>query len=505
VRVHTLAATLLALTAGLLVPAAALASSSKGKAIRVVVPTPSEGDVTIEAITTTIPSHVAKFPELQLLAPNDLSLPPSVIALTATRTHRTRRSTTFRTIVLVLDRRTAATAARIAADEPLDARAAADEPLDAGAAADEPLGARAAADEPLAAFGRLLLDGEEPRKGTPMGYVGASLVFTTIVPATSDLWSQQQGSPLGVHVDVGVQPNANAGDTDVRACWALSDTIQLGSAGKPAPGLTYGSFTGPGALPWSRDGIGSTFVHFAADCRPGADGLNTAFTPVINDLGLSPGTLGPSLTLPPPPLPLAPLGPKEALAIFLGAELAGDSDLAEDAEDDFVMWLEQQGADPSDSLMARAPVARAAATTNSTAVPANGQVTKVEVRGRFAGDCPGKQAPSVCEDDIHVQDLRPLSGGGLEVVETSQPFTIEGKEERTYTVEPTNFFVQKGDYIGLATGGGKFEVLTSAPGVQTNVFVGNKEDDNGDKLGAAKTRAKPGEELNMRVTLQPSE
>jgi len=62
----TLAATLLALAGALLAPASTLAISSKAKAIRVEVPTPAIGDVTIEAITTTIPSHVAKFPELQL-------------------------------------------------------------------------------------------------------------------------------------------------------------------------------------------------------------------------------------------------------------------------------------------------------------------------------------------------------------------------------------------------------------------------------------------------------
>jgi hypothetical protein len=458
---------MVALTAGLLAPAAAPATGARAKAIRVEVPTPSAGDVTIEDITTTVPSHVARFPELQLFAPNDRSLPPGVIALTATRTHRAKRSTTFRTIVLVLDRRTTGTAAR------------------------------AADDEPLAGFGRLLIDGEEPRTGSPGGYVGVSLAFTTLVPAATDLWSEQESHRLAVPIVVGVQPNANAGNTDVRACWALSDTIQLGSTGKPAPGLTFRFFDGPGALPWNQDGIGSVFVHFASDCRAGAGGLNTALTPVIHDLGLSDGQLGE------PENPLVPIGKAEAQDIIFGAELNDDPELAEEAEDDYVLWqeIEELFSGPAtDSLLAPAPARRAhAAGTRSGAVPANGQVTKVEVRGYYLGGC--HAAEEVCEKNLHFQDLRPLPNGELEVIGTTQAFTLP-KQPGTYTFEPTNFFVQKGDYVGLATVGGKFEVLVKAPGATTNVFVKDKGDDNGDHVTGTK---KTGEELNMRVTLQPSE
>jgi len=44
----------------------------------------------------------------------------------------------------------------------------------------------------------------------------------------------------------------------------------------------------------------------------------------------------------------------------------------------------------------------------------------------------------------------------------------------------------------------------SAPGAETDVFVGNKKDYNGDKISSKETKTRSGEELNMRVTLQPS-
>ncbi len=249
-----------------LAPANALARTSKARAIGIEVPTPAQGDVTIEQITTTIPSHVAKFPELELFAANDRALPPDVLALTATRTERGKRSTTFRTLLLVLDRRAAGAAARAAGN-----------------------------DDALGAYTAKLILGEELEDVRPQDrpYIGLSFGFTATVPATTDVWSQEQQQRQGGLFEVGVQPNANAGATDVRACWALTGTIELGPTGMPAPGLTYSFLAGPGALPWNRDGIGSTFVHFAAHCQPGTGGLNAVFTPVEHDLGFSDGVLGP--------------------------------------------------------------------------------------------------------------------------------------------------------------------------------------------------------------------
>jgi hypothetical protein len=464
----------------LLAPAGVLASASKARAIRIEVPTPAQGDVTIEQITTTIPSRVAEFPELELFAPNDRALAPSVLALTATRTERGKRSTTFRTVVLVLDRRAAGAAARAAGND----------------------------NDALGEYTAKLILGEELEDIRPQdrAYIGLSFAFTDTVPASTDVWSQERQHRQGGLFDVGVQPNANAGATDVRACWALTGTIELGPTGKPAPGLTYGFFDGPGALPWSHNGIGSTFVHFAAGCHPGAGGLNGVFTPVEHDLGFSDGELGPETGSGPlvPLGPPAPISKEQAEAIVFGAELLDEPELAEAAEEDYVLWQELEEffsgpATDSDSLLAPAPGRRAhAASIRSGAVPADGQVTKVEVRGYYLGGCP--VAEEVCERNIHFQDLRPLPGGGLEVLSTTQAFTLP-KQPGTYSFAPTNFFVQKGDYIGLATVGGKFKLLVKAPGAATDVFVKDKGDMNGAHVTGSR---KAGEELNMRVTLQPS-
>jgi hypothetical protein len=131
-------------------------------------------------------------------------------------------------------------------------------------------------------------------------------------------------------------------------------------------------------------------------------------------------------------------------------------------------------------------------------------VTKVEVRGYYAGGCP--VASEICEKNLHFQDLRPLPDGELEIVSTTQAFTLPKKEgNNLHAYEPTNFFVQKGDYIGLSSVGGEFMVLVKHSGASTDVFVGHDQDMNGDKITQARTQTQSGEALNMRVTLKPSE
>jgi len=148
---------------------------------------------------------------------------------------------------------------------------------------------------------------------------------------------------------------------------------------------------------------------------------------------------------------------------------------------------------------------RGASFPQSGAVPENGQITKIEVRGYYVEGCENKEEEGhFCERHIHFQDLRKLPNGELEVISTTQAFTLPKKEEHgenKHTYEPTNFFVQKGDYIGLATVGGKFEVLASAPGATTDVFAKHNGDMNGSHLTATQ---KSGAELNMRMTLQPT-
>jgi hypothetical protein len=166
------------------------------------------------------------------------------------------------------------------------------------------------------------------------------------------------------------------------------------------------------------------------------------------------------------------------------------------------MWFEEVIFGPAPSgLDLRGPIAHAASAAYAS-VPANGQVTKVTVRGYYVpGSCPSKLPDSTCADNVHFQDLHPLPSGKLEVHSTTQAFTL-GSVPGTYSFEPTNFFVQKGDYIGLATVGGKFFVLVSAAGAQTGMFQGHNQDMNGAEVTSNNTQT--GEELNMRVTLQPS-
>ncbi len=215
-RVLGLFSLALALCLGLLAPSSALANAPSSalakihevKALRIEVPTPAQGDVTIESITTKIPAHVAKFPELQLFASDGRALPANVLAFTATRTERSKHSTTFRTVVLALDTRAAAATARAAGEDDLGAYTA-----------------------------KLILGEElEPVKFKPAGYAGLAFDFTTVVPATTDLWTQATAHKFGTFIEVGAQPNANAGNTDIRACWALSDVIQIEANGKPTPG-----------------------------------------------------------------------------------------------------------------------------------------------------------------------------------------------------------------------------------------------------------------------------
>ncbi len=86
---------------------------------------------------------------------------------------------------------------------------------------------------------------------------------------------------------------------------------------------------------------------------------------------------------------------------------------------------------------------------------------------------------------IFIQVLRPQPGGGLLVVETSQPFELP-TAPGTYTFEPTNMTVQPGDFIGIATLGGEFMFATPSTGAVTNDFSGHEKDMNGDTVTPTK-------------------
>ena len=73
---------------------------------------------------------------------------------------------------------------------------------------------------------------------------------------------------------------------------------------------------------------------------------------------------------------------------------------------------------------------RGASFPQSGAVPENGQITKIEVRGYYVEGCENKEEEGhFCERHIHFQDLRKLPNGELEVISTTQAFTLPKKEE----------------------------------------------------------------------------
>lgn len=188
----------------------------------------------------------------------------------------------------------------------------------------------------------------------------------------------------------------------------------------------------------------------------------------------SPGALDTTFPPPPPPPP-AP--------VAFGSDLASPSDGFGKATVDFVLWLL---GDPNGS-------AARVASASSASAPTSGQITQVTVRGNTA-----KGSPS---STILFQDLRPQPGGGVQVIATSQPFTLP-EAPGTYPFVPTNFFVQAGDYVGLASIGGEFEVLVGNPTATTAMFEGHNQDVNGAQFTSNMTLT--GEELNMQMTLQPS-
>ena len=139
-------------------------------------------------------------------------------------------------------------------------------------------------------------------------------------------------------------------------------------------------------------------------------------------------------TFPPPPPPPPP-------PVSFGSDLSEDPKDFGHATVDFVLWLlgDTSGAGSSEA-------------------PVSGLVTEVAVRGNYVpGHCP-VSPESVCEDNLHFQDLRPQPNGNVEVMSTSQAFRLE-PEPGTYTFMPTGMSVQRGDFIGLATPGGEWKVL----------------------------------------------
>ncbi len=82
------------------------------------------------------------------------------------------------------------------------------------------------------------------------------------------------------------------------------------------------------------------------------------------------------------------------------------------------------------------------------------------------------------------------------MISTTQPFSLTGAASKR-SFGPVNFFVHKGDHVGLATIGGSYQVFATMPGVTTNGFVGAGGDMNGSQFTGT---PHAGLELLQRVT-----
>lgn len=179
------------------------------------------------------------------------------------------------------------------------------------------------------------------------------------------------------------------------------------------------------------------------------------------------------------PLPHATLAAVAALVLMLLIVLA----LAPDARASrTIAWGSPLSSPPTRSLSA--PVD--AAYWQPAVAPRAGRIVAVTLSGRVVGGQP----------IVLFQDLRPLGGGRLKVVSTTQPFKLTATSAKR-TFHPINFYVRKGDHVGLATIGGTYEVFAAAPGRSTFGFVGAGGDMNGSVFAGV---SHAGVELLQRMT-----
>jgi hypothetical protein len=132
-------------------------------------------------------------------------------------------------------------------------------------------------------------------------------------------------------------------------------------------------------------------------------------------------------------------------------------------------------------------------------ISVSGVVTTIAVRGYYAGGSCG----TICQTSLHFQDLRPTAGGALQVIVSSAPFTLPSTlGTYSFTLNAFKFRVQAGDFIGLSTIGGSWEVLAPAAGGEVSQFTGYSQDMNGDVFSP--NLMLPGDQVNMQVTVQPN-
>jgi hypothetical protein len=161
----------------------------------------------------------------------------------------------------------------------------------------------------------------------------------------------------------------------------------------------------------------------------------------------------------------------------------------------------------------------------SPTAPESGQITSVSLKG-----CAQSKGPAPLTQ-IHFQDLRPQSGGAVQINVTTQAFDIpvcgQGADGGTITAyQPTNFCVTQGDYVDFADEGGfvpnptgpppypagvPYMVIGSTPGASMDSFIRNGGVNNGATFSPGENSyhdgfaSNSGEELMLQTTLATGE
>jgi hypothetical protein len=191
-----------------------------------------------------------------------------------------------------------------------------------------------------------------------------------------------------------------------------------------------------------------------------------------------------------------PSGASAAIVHF-GSNLSHAATLSEQSPVDTTFWqalLAPFSAVSSSGTGATVPVA-----------PADGQIVEVTVRGHVGS--PSAGAAPYPPQPINFQDLRPRSNGSVQVITTSQAFTLPNADG-VYTYLPTDLCVTAGDFVALSDRGGfnpqtapngiPFEIFASVAGSTTNQFSKHAGVLNGAIL---QPTALPGVELLMQMAL----
>jgi hypothetical protein len=176
------------------------------------------------------------------------------------------------------------------------------------------------------------------------------------------------------------------------------------------------------------------------------------------------------------PAVLAAAAPAHAGTVTIGSDLRAEATRVESAPVDSAYW---------NTRLASGRRVRS---------PARGELSVVRLKGRIKRPSPSAEPPDVV---LHVQVLRPVGDGRVEVMVTSGdlrlPFGGDRDRITTYRLQrmPARMCVRRGDYVALSTSGGfgadypdgaPFEMFGAVPGSAYAAFTGAGRDMDGDVL-----------------------